>query len=202
MDEREGNTETLFLGQENLYLTERGRVVTVLTSGYQYLTEEQQTQARGNIGAASKNEIVKTAVLYESQNLTQEQETTARLNINAADLDDLQDLKNRFAEAEKRIPTAKTYELIATTTVEEDDPKGRVTFAIDGDGNPFELTDFIIQANAGFVDGNQSTLYMNVNGGGVIVNGAIPSIGTTLRGFNIYFRQEADGFKRVEYTAT
>ena len=96
----------------------------------------------------------------------------------------------------------KVYELISSVTLEEGDPKGRVTFMEDSNGNPFELTDFIIQANAGFVDGSQSTLYMNVNGGGVIVNGAIPSIGTTLRGFNIYFRQEADGFKRVEYTAS
>lgn len=166
----------------------------------QDLTEEQKAHARDNIGAASKNEIVKTAVLYESQNLTPEQETTARLNINAANLDDLQDLVNRFDEAEKRIPTAKTYELIATTTVEEDDPKDSVTFNIDSNGNPFELTDFIIKATAAFVDGNKSTLYMNVNKELIINNGAIGSIGTTPRTFQIFFRSENDGCKRIEFT--
>lgn len=189
-----------FLTDEDEHRIAEGAKAGAVLYTQQYLTEEQQTQARGNIGAASKNEIVKTAVLYESQNLTPEQETTARLNINAADLDDLQDLVNRFDEAEKRIPTAKTYELIATTTVEEDDPKDSVTFNIDSNGNPFELTDFIIKATAAFVDGNKSTLYMNVNKELIINNGAIGSIGTAPRTFQIFFRSENDGYKRIEFT--
>ena len=201
-DEQGCTATTLFLDRENLSMYTPGGTERVLTSGYMVLTPEQQTRARGNIGAASKNEIVKTAVLYESQNLTPEQETTARLNINAADLDDLQDLVNRFDEAEKRIPTAKTYELIATTTVEEDDPKGSVTFNVDSNGNPFELTDFIIQATAAFVDGNKSTLYMNVNKGAIINNGSISSLGNIPRTFQIFFRSENDGCKRVEFTGS
>ena len=107
-----------------------------------------------------------------------------------------------FVKLENKIPKAKTYELIATTVVEEDAPKRIVTFNADSNGNPFELTDFIIRATAGFSDGNASTLYMKVNGSLVIANGAIPSIDTNLRTFNIFFRQEADECRRVEYTAS
>ena len=105
----------------------------------------------------------------------------------------------------EKVQDKKNYQLIATATVSADgDGKlpQYVTFEADSAGKTLALTDFIIKANAGFVDGNQSTLYMNINGGGVIVNGAIPSIGTSCRGFNIFFRRESDGCKRVEYTAS
>ncbi len=106
----------------------------------------------------------------------------------------------------EKIDTAeKVYTHIATITVAADENGNlpqHVTFETDSSGNAFALTDFIIKAHAGFVDGSQSTLYMNVNGDGVIVNGAVGSITTACRSFNIYFRQENGGFKRVEYTSS
>jgi hypothetical protein len=113
-------------------------------------------------------------------------------------------------EDEKRIleevkSGEKVYEKIATVTVtpaaDGSLPK-HVIFSTDSNGNPFALTDFMVNAYAGFVDGNKSTLYLNVNGDSVIANGAVGSISSTCRGFNIFFRQEGDGFKRVEYTAS
>lgn len=112
-------------------------------------------------------------------------------------------------EDEQRIIQAagaseKTYEKIATITVTAD--KGElpkyVIFMEDSNGDSFSLTEFMIKANAGFVAGNKSTLYMTVNGSGVITNGAVGSISSTLRCFHIYFRKESNGFKRVEYTAS
>lgn len=169
----------------------------------QQLTGEQREKARQNIGAASKvtedyilakleSSVVRTD---RQQELSTAQMDMARNNINAASVDDVNNISNR-------IPKAKTYEHIATIALGEDDSKGKVTFNIDSNSNPFELTDFIIKATAGFVDGNTSTLYMNVDGAPVIVNGAIPSIDTNLRSFNIFFRQEADECRRVEYTAS
>ena len=97
----------------------------------------------------------------------------------------------------------KIYEKIATITVAPGAdgtlPK-HVIFAQDSSGNPFQLTDFLVKAYAGFVDGSKSTLYMNVNGGCVIANGTVGSISSSYRSFNIFFRQEGRGFKRVEYT--
>ena len=51
LEDRDGNVESLFLDQDNLYMTVRDKVETVLTTGYQYLTEEQKAQARKNIHA-------------------------------------------------------------------------------------------------------------------------------------------------------
>lgn len=100
---------------------------------------------------------------------------------------------------------AKTYEKIAAITVAPDAdgslPK-HVIFSQDQGGKAFALTDFMIKAYAGFADGNKSTLYMNVNGSGVITNGAIGSISTACRSFQIFFRREENGFKRVEYTSS
>lgn len=100
---------------------------------------------------------------------------------------------------------AKTYEKIATVAVtpgEDGSLPKHVVFSEDGKGQPFALTDFIIKAYAGFVDGNKSTLYMNVNGHSVIANGAVGSIASSCRSFNIFFRQEEKGFRRVEYTSS
>lgn len=99
----------------------------------------------------------------------------------------------------------KVYERIATITVTADEngvlPQ-YVTFEANSDGKAFALTDFMVRAYAGFADGAQSTLYMNVNNDSVIVNGTIPSISTSCRYFNVFFRREADGCKRVEYTTS
>lgn len=222
LEDRDGNAETLFLEQDNLYMTVRDKVETVLTTGYQYLTEEQKAQARANIGAigADENGIVKVSELQISDE-TEEMGFLAipheyedgyavavlegvqgseyvRIRGIAPGSEDT-DAVN-LGQLNEMVGGKKVYELISSVTLEEDDLKGRVTFIEDGNGNPFELTDFIIKVNAGFVDGTQSTLYMNVNGNAVIVNGSVPSISTGLRGFNIYFREEPDGFKRVEYT--
>lgn len=99
----------------------------------------------------------------------------------------------------------KTYEKIATITVTPDangNLPQHVIFTADSEGNPFELKDFLIHAYAGFVDGAQSTLYMDVNRDSVISNGAVGSIGSICRSFNIFFRLEDAGFKRVEYTSS
>ena len=99
----------------------------------------------------------------------------------------------------------KVYEHIATITVVPDTDGAlpqHVIFTTDSNGNTFELTDFMIHAHAGFVDGAQSTLYMNVNNAGAIVNGAVGSISSSPRSFNIFFRSEDGGFKRVEYTSS
>jgi hypothetical protein len=100
---------------------------------------------------------------------------------------------------------AKAYEKIATITVapgEDGSLPKHVIFSSDSSGKSFALTDFMIKAYAGFADGSKSSLYMNVNGNGVITNGGIGSISSGCRGFNIFFRQEDKGFKRVEYTSS
>ncbi|MBQ8768959.1 MAG: hypothetical protein IJZ15_04880 [Oscillospiraceae bacterium] len=99
----------------------------------------------------------------------------------------------------------KSYEHIATITVAPDADGNLpqyVTFSVDSLGSAVELTDFMVKAYAGFADGNQSTLSMKVNGSSVISNGVIGSISTTCRSFNIFFRLEDGGFKRVEYTSS
>ena len=99
----------------------------------------------------------------------------------------------------------KTYQYIATVTVAPDangNLPQHVILDADKNGKAFELTDFMIKAYAGFVDGAQSTLYMNVNNAGVIVNGTVGSISASCRSFNIYFRQEEGGFRRVEYSSS
>jgi len=99
----------------------------------------------------------------------------------------------------------KVYEKIATITVEadKDNPLPKyVIFMADSNGKAFYLTEFMIKAYAGFVDGNKSTLYMTVNGNSVIANGAIGSISSSLRSFNVFFRQEKNGYRRVEYTSS
>lgn len=100
---------------------------------------------------------------------------------------------------------AKIYEKIATITVtpsEDGSLPKHVIFSSDSSGESFALTDFMIKAYAGFADGSKSSLYMSVNGNGVIANGGIGSISSSCRGFNIFFRQEENGFKRVEYTSS
>ena len=101
--------------------------------------------------------------------------------------------------------TKRNYEHIATLTVAPDADGNlpqNVVFSADKNGNALSLADFFIKAYAGFVDGNKSTLYMTVNGGSAISNGAIGSISTSRRYFNIFFRQETDGCRRVEYTSS
>ena len=164
----------------------------VRTDVQQTLDSFQMDMARYNIDAASDRSVIKWDVEQELQPYDME---TARRNIGAASNADVMKL-------EKRIPKAKTYELIETIPIEDGDHLDSVTFYLDNRGESFELTDFVIKVNAGFVDGSQSTLYMNVNGSAVIINGSVPSISTGLRGFNIYFREEPDGFKRVEYTGS
>ncbi len=99
----------------------------------------------------------------------------------------------------------KTYEEIATFTVTADEngtlPQ-HVVFTLDSQGDSFRLSDFMVKVYGGFVDGNKSSLYMAVNNQLVIANGEIGSIDSSLRGFNIYFRVDNDGFKRAEYTSS
>lgn len=162
VDEREGIAETLFLARDNLHMTVRDKVETVIATGYQYLTEEQKAQARDNIGAISANEIPQSE--------------------------------------------EKVYEKIATITVTPDADGSLpqyVTFTADSNGNPFELTDFIVQARAGFVDGNKSGLYMSVNNNKLVIgNSAVTGISTALRSFTIFYRLESDGSVRAEHTVS
>lgn len=148
-----------------------------------FLTNEDETRILSAATAES--------VLFTEQALTETQKSQARANIGAISLADIP------------VSGSKTYEKIATVTVAPDAdgnlPK-HVIFSLDEEGKAFALTDFMIKAYAGFVDGNKSTLYMNVNGSGVIANGAVGSISAVCRYFNIFFRQESNGFKRVEYT--
>jgi len=99
----------------------------------------------------------------------------------------------------------KVYEHIATITVAPDADGSlpqHVIFTADSEGNAFELTDFMVKAYAGFVDGSASTLNVAVNGKNVISGSVIPSISATLRGFNVFFRQESDSFVRAEHTTS
>ena len=98
----------------------------------------------------------------------------------------------------------KVYEHIATITVVDDGdgPMPQHVVFSSNEDNPFELTDFMVKCNAGFVDGNKSTLYIAVNDATVLSNGAITSISNSLRCFFVYYRVESDGFKRVEYTSS
>jgi len=99
----------------------------------------------------------------------------------------------------------KVYEHIATITVAPDADGSlpqHVIFTADSDGNAFQLSDFVIRAYAAFASGNKSSLYMAVNNDAAISNGAIGSLTTACRYFNIFFRQEADGCQRAEYTSS
>ena len=99
----------------------------------------------------------------------------------------------------------KEYEIINTITVLPDTDgtlPQHVIFSTDSEGNPFELTDFMVRCYAGFADGSKSTLYMQVNEDSVIANGAISSISSSLRGFMIYYRTDSDGFKTAKYTSS
>ncbi len=150
-----------------------------------FLTNEDETRILSAATAES--------VLFTEQALTEEQKLQARENIGAICLADIP------------VSGSKTYEKIATVTVAPDAdgnlPK-HVIFSLDQAGKPFALTDFMVKAYAGFADGSKSTLYMNVNGSGVIANGVIGSISTACRSFQIFFRQEENGFKRVEHTSS
>lgn len=109
-----------------------------------------------------------------------------------------------LGQLDERAPV-KVYEKIATITVEADEDGSlpqRVIFSADSEGNAFQLSDFVIRAYAAFVSGNKSTLYMTVNNDLAIANGAIGSLTTVCRYFNIFFRQEADGCQRAEHTSS
>lgn len=140
-------------------------------------------------------EAVNKSVRFTQQELNEEDKASARQNIGAVD-------SQYVNEVFKQSQEPKTYERIATITVEENSQKSMVVFNADSSGNPLELTDFAILANAGFADGDASTLYMAIDGADVIANGKIPSISTTPRAFNIFFRNEFDGCRRAEYTAS
>lgn len=99
----------------------------------------------------------------------------------------------------------KVYEKIATIAVAPDVDGSlpqHVIFSVDSEGNAFQLTDFMVKVRAGFVSGNKSALYMNVNNQSVIANGAVGSIAAALRSFNIFCQPEKGGFVRVEYTTS
>ena len=117
----------------------------------------------------------------------------------------LQGLKAAVSLADISGNANKTCEKIATITVtaaaDGTLPKHAV-IPLDDDGKPFELTDFMIKACAGFVDGNKSALYMDVNNTSIISNGVIGSISSACRYFNIFYRKEANGFCRAEYTSS
>lgn len=91
----------------------------------------------------------------------------------------------------------KTYELIATITVAPDADGNlpqHVIFSADSNGEAFALSDFIIKAKAGFVDGSKSTLYMAVNNGNsVFANSAIPGMTAVAERFSVFFRSQEDG---------
>lgn len=133
------------------------------------------------------------SVLFSPQILTEKQKFEARENIGAISIADIPKRDNKIYE---KITT------IAVTAAADGSLPKHMIFSVDSNGNPFQLTDFIVKANAGFVDGNKSTLYMNVNGNSVITNGAVGSISSTYRSFHIFFRQEDSGFRRVEYTSS
>ncbi len=132
-------------------------------------------------------------VLFTTQALTEKQKAQARENIGAISLRDLPQ------------NSEKTYEKIATITVapaaDGSLPK-HIVFSVDDNGRIFGLTDFMVKAYAGFVDGSKSTLYMAVNNTGVIANSAVGSVSTACRSFNIFYRREGDGFIRVEHTSS
>lgn len=140
-------------------------------------------------------EEVNKSVRFTQQELSEEDQASARQNIGAVDSQYVNEI---FKQSQK----PKIYERIATITVEENSQKSMVVFNADSSGNPLELTDFIIRANAGFADGSGSTLCMAIDGADVIANGKIPSISNTPRSFNIFFRNEFDGCRRAEYTAS
>ena len=99
----------------------------------------------------------------------------------------------------------KVYERIAAITVtatEDGKLPTNIVFTVDGDGNPFELTDFYIHMHAGFTDGNKSSLYMKVSGKStpVIANASIGFISTP-RSSTVFFRHDAtDGVLTVTAT--
>ena len=148
------------------------------------------TDAQGKVVA--RRDVLTTD---RDQILDDRTQEDVRKNIGAASSDDI-------VRLEGKLPKEKQYEPIAEIFVSEKETTAtRVVFTIDENGSAFSLTDFFIRANAGFVDGTKSTLYMYVNGKAVVINGSVPSVNNTLdRGFSIYFRQEPDGFWRVEYT--
>ena len=150
-----------------------------------FLTNEDETRILEETEAGK--------LLYTQQTLTDAQKAQARENIGAV------------SAQEVLLSGKKTYKQIATITVAPDAdgslPK-HVIFSVDSNGNPFQLTDFMVKAYAGFVDGGKSSLYMNVNGSIVIANGAIGSIDVQCRHFSVFLRQEEGGFKRVEYTSS
>lgn len=148
-----------------------------------FLTNEDENRI---LGAANAEKV-----LFTPQLLTEEEKLQARENIGAVSAEEV------------AMSRQKTYQKIATITAQanaDGSLQKHVIFSVDSNGNPFQLTDFIVKAYAGFVDGGKSTLYMNINGSPVIANGVIGSIATACRCFNIFFRQEDSGFKRVEYT--
>ncbi|MBQ6996883.1 MAG: hypothetical protein IJO72_02550 [Oscillospiraceae bacterium] len=150
-----------------------------------FLTNEDETRILSAATAES--------VLFTEQALTETQKSQARANIGAISLADIPESGN------------KTYEKIATITAApaEDGSLPRyMVFSVDDAGNSFALTDFMVKAYAGFADGNKSTLYMTVNNQAVITNGTVGSISAACRYFNIFYRQEENGFRRVEYTGS
>jgi len=133
-------------------------------------------------------------VLYTQQDLTEAQKEQARDNIGAISANEIP------------LSKEKVYEHIATITVTPDTDGNLpqyVIFSADSDGNPFELTDFIVQARAGFADGNKSGLYMTVNNNKLVIgNSTVSGISTTPRSFTIFCRLENDGSVRVEHTVS
>ncbi len=139
------------------------------------------------------NAATAESVLFSPQLLTEKQKFYARENIGAISIGEIPNSDNKVYE---KIAT------IAVTPAADGSLPKHVIFSVDENGKPFQLTDFMVKAYAGFAGGSKSTLYMNVNGNGVIANGTVGSISSSCRSFNIFFRQEAGGFKRVEYTSS
>lgn len=109
-----------------------------------------------------------------------------------------------LAQLNEAVGKQKVYEHIATITVAPDTDGNlpqHVIFSADSDGNPFELTDFVIRAKATFSDWSKSSLYMTVNNGySVFSNSKITGMTASLLKFTIFVRQESDGFIRAEHT--
>ena len=150
-----------------------------------FLTNEDETRILKETEAGK--------LLYTQQTLTDTQKAQARENIGAV------------SAQEVSLSGKKTYKQIATITVAPDADgtlPQHVVFSTDSDGNAFQLTDFMVKAYAGFVDGSTSSLNVAVNGTNAISGSAIPSISTELRGFNVFFRQESDSFVRAEHTVS
>ena len=133
------------------------------------------------------------SVLFTTQVLTEKQKYQARENIGAISLKDIPAAEEKSYE--------KIATIIAAPSADGTLPKHMV-FSVDDSGKIFALTEFMVNAYAGFVDGNKSALYMDVNNTSIISNGVIGSISSTCRYFNIFYRKEANGFCRAEYTSS